>query len=278
MQETKVGLEISFGSRLIEGYSLVPSDGKKEKRSKAKVPMPTSKKIEPEISEEEEDEETEENEEEDPSYQEGNSSSDDSVSDGGSDTEEDIQSDDENASTQSVSQTMKRTKAKRVKGEKKKASSVSGKKRKASFSSSEKKRARLDEGVEERKEKSFEKKKLQSAESVEGPAKKEMPSFSDKNVDYDLFNSSASNVVPRRIKVSNNIVVTCRMVEQKEGRNLTYDYPAITFQRKTTGEKMFEFILPLSLAPKITEAINLLIKDNSKFFNGSTAANALISN
>jgi len=86
-------------------------------------------------------------------------------------------------------------------------------------------------------------------------------------VDYDLFHNSATNVIPRRIKISNNLVVTCRMVEQIESKNLSNDYPAVTFQRKTAGEKCFEFILPLNLVPKITEAFGIIVKDNSKFFN-----------
>ena len=103
--------------------------------------------------------------------------------------------------------------------------------------------------------------------------KKEMPTFSDKNVDYDLFHNSATNVIPRRIKISNNLVITSRMVEQIESKNITNDYPAITFQRKTAGEKCFEFILPLGLVPKIMEAMNIIVKDNSKFFANSTNAN-----
>ena len=99
--------------------------------------------------------------------------------------------------------------------------------------------------------------------------KKEMPAFSDKNVDYDLFHNSATNVIPRRIKISNNLVITSRMVEQLESKNITNDYPAITFQRKTAGEKCFEFILPLGLVPKIMEAMNIIVKDNSKFFSNS---------
>jgi len=110
----------------------------------------------------------------------------------------------------------------------------------------------------------------EESQSSKKSSKKEMPAFSDKNVDYDLFNNSASNVIPRRIKISSNLVVTSRMVEQTESKNITNDYPAITFQRKTAGEKMFEFILPLGLVPKIMEAMNIIMKDNTKFFDNAS--------
>ena len=97
--------------------------------------------------------------------------------------------------------------------------------------------------------------------------KGEAPVFSDKNCDVDLFHSSPNNVIPQRIKVSNNMIVTCRSVEQNEqGRGLTYDFAAITFQRKTTASKMFEFMMPMNLAPRIIEALQIIVKENHKFF------------
>lgn len=100
-----------------------------------------------------------------------------------------------------------------------------------------------------------------------GAKKRETPIFNDKNVDFDLFNSSPSNVVSRKIKVSNNLMVTCRMIDQTEGKSsLTYDYAALTIQRKTANEKMFEFIIPLSLTPRIIEAMKIIVDQNAKFF------------
>jgi len=101
--------------------------------------------------------------------------------------------------------------------------------------------------------------------------KGEPPIFSDKNCDVDLFHSSPTNVVPKRIKISNNMIVTCRLVEQTEqGRGLAYDYAAITFQRKTGNEKLFEFIVPLNLAPRIIEALKIIVKENHKFFQSGS--------
>ena len=95
--------------------------------------------------------------------------------------------------------------------------------------------------------------------------------FSDKNCDVDLFHTSPNNVVPKRVKVSNNMIVTCRSVEQTEqGRGLAYDFAAITFQRKTGTNKMFEFMMPMNLAPRIIDALQYIVEENHKFFQPET--------
>lgn len=97
--------------------------------------------------------------------------------------------------------------------------------------------------------------------------KKETPTFNDKNVDIDLFHSSPSNVVARKVKVSNNLMVTCRNIDQIDGaKHVGYDFAALTFQRKTANDKMFEFIVPLALSTRIVEAIQHIVQENKKFF------------
>lgn len=258
----------------------MPVDGKK----KATVSMSKASKEEISSSEEEEDEGT--SEEDDPDYTEANEGS-DSEQDVRSDSEENVSEDEDDVKIvkkkESVAASMSKTAAKQVKKEKKPqvtqkrkaaaAAPVDVKKRKVAKKVAKDKD---DEGKTDKEEKEH---PMETGEDASGKddsqgtkgkgGKKEMPHFSDKNVDYDLFHNSATNVVPRRIKISNNLVITSRMVEQIESKNITNDYPAITFQRKTAGEKMFEFILPLNLVPKIMEAMNLIVKDNGKFFTHS---------
>lgn len=99
-----------------------------------------------------------------------------------------------------------------------------------------------------------------------GKKRPELPAFTDKDVDIDLFHSSPTNVVPVKIKVSSNLIVSCRNVDQAESKNITYDYAAVTIQRKTGTDKMFEFIMPLSLTPRIISAMKLIMRENTKFF------------
>lgn len=101
--------------------------------------------------------------------------------------------------------------------------------------------------------------------------KKEAQLFNDKNCDFDLFKQAPNNVHPRKIKISNNVIVTCRMIEQTEGKTLTYDYAGLTFQRKTQNDRMFEFVLPLTTAPRIIEALQLIMSSNHKFFSNEKA-------
>lgn len=98
--------------------------------------------------------------------------------------------------------------------------------------------------------------------------KKEVPLFNDKNVDYNLFNDAPENVMARKIKISNTVMVTCKMIDAISGgaNGLSYDYAALTFVRKIQNAKAFEFNLPLTLVPSIIEALKLIVKDNPKFF------------
>jgi len=108
-----------------------------------------------------------------------------------------------------------------------------------------------------------------TAEKKGAAGKKEVKVFNDRNVDLDLFHSSPTNVVARKVKVSSNLIVTCRNIDQIEGARsagVSYDFAALTFQRKTANDKMFEFVVPLSAAPRITEAINHIIEQNKTFF------------
>lgn len=98
-------------------------------------------------------------------------------------------------------------------------------------------------------------------------SKKEALVFNDKNCDFDLYKQSATNVHNRKIKISNNVILTCRMIDKHEGKLLSYDYAALTLQRKTANEKMFEFVLPLTIAPRLKEGIEIIIQENPTFFS-----------
>ena len=100
--------------------------------------------------------------------------------------------------------------------------------------------------------------------------KQEPKMFNDRNVDLDLFNSDPNNVISQKIKVSNTLIVTCRNIDATENaRNAGFanDYAALTFQRKVgKDEKMFEFVIPLHVAPAIKKAIEHIIEKNPKYF------------
>lgn len=227
------------------------------------------------ISETEEEEEEEDDESYTPGQSEANSEEDDEPYSGSeaSASEEDLE---EGLDNLSPAKAMKKQKELRTGEKKAKRTHV---RRKAA----EKKTTQPD-----RKKNDYEEKQhppSKSAEAKDKPAeatadevtekdgkkggKKEAPTFNDRNVDLDLFHSSPTNVIARKVKVSSNLIVTCRNIDQIEGArsgNVGYDFAALTFQRKTNNDKMFEFVVPLALAPRINEAIDHIIEENKKFF------------
>lgn len=233
------------------------SDNGKEKKILGKKPMPMSKKIKKEISSQEE---TEDEEEEVFSEIGSEIESDedyDTEGSGRSDSETSWIDDKVNAKS-TVPKPLA-TKRQTVKDVVKKSPT----KRK----------------IVEKKPKECEKpSKVAKVTTSTGKKKPELPPFTDKDVDIDLYHASPTNVVPVKIKVSNNLIVSCRNVDQAESKNITYDYAAITIQKKTGNDKMFEFIMPLSLTPRIISALKLIIRENTKFFEPETLEDIPIRN
>ena len=95
--------------------------------------------------------------------------------------------------------------------------------------------------------------------------KNESQSFGDMDVDLDLYHSAPSNVVPMRIKLANNLILTCKNLDQKDSK-IAYDYAALTFQRRTGQDKIFEFNLPMSITPRLMSALKAICTKNHKFF------------
>ena len=50
---------------------------------------------------------------------------------------------------------------------------------------------------------------------------------------------------------------------------LANDYAALCFIRKTKADKLFEFNIPLFCLDKLAEALQIIRKDNAKYFAGT---------
>lgn len=259
-------------------------DGKKKQVKKTRLSMPeNASQVFTEEEACEEGEEEEDSQAKDSDYEIDETDSESCTS--GSDSDQD-QSEDENDAEVSPAEALKGSNKKQVKKEKLPQSKpVKRKSRETTRKDVESKKMKMESDRKERKHPEGRKQQevtlndvgtskmsgtLEDDKGSEKGAgkniKKEALIFSDKNCDYDLFNSAATNVLPKKIKISNNVIVTCRMIDHVEGKFLTYDYAALTFQRKTQNDKMFEFMLPLGLAPRIIEALNIMITNNPKFF------------
>lgn len=97
--------------------------------------------------------------------------------------------------------------------------------------------------------------------------KKESPIFNDKNVDYNLYHEAPENVATKKIKLSSNVILMCKMIEATgDQRGLTYDYAALSIIRKTKNNKAYEFNLPLTIAPNLVKGVELIMNENKHFF------------
>lgn len=123
------------------------------------------------------------------------------------------------------------------------------------------------------KKRKMEKNEVSGAEAVDNSdsdskkEKKEAPLFNDKNVDYNLYNEAPENVATKKIKLSSNVILMCKMIEAAGDKNgLTYDYAALSISRKTKNGRAYEFNLPLTIAPNLMKGIEYIMRDNKHFF------------
>ena len=86
--------------------------------------------------------------------------------------------------------------------------------------------------------------------------------------DFNLNQDTPENVIPTKVKINNNLMLTCRMIEANSNsiNGLQCDYAALCFIRKTKNEKVYEMNVPLNTLDKIVEGCRLIRKANQKFF------------
>ncbi len=96
--------------------------------------------------------------------------------------------------------------------------------------------------------------------------------WNEANCDVDLDDHAASNVHYRKIKISNNLILSCKMISHLENKNLHSDYAALVFSRKTKGEKMFNFLVDMRVTERLIKALQIIIEENPVFFNKKPVA------
>ena len=102
------------------------------------------------------------------------------------------------------------------------------------------------------------------------PTKKVAVLFDSGMVDFNLDTENPNNIVPKTVKISTGLKLTCKMLAgatMSSGKVTYPDWAALIFQKKIKDEKCFEFNLSLKDAPKIVEGLKFLIGENKKFFN-----------
>ena len=91
--------------------------------------------------------------------------------------------------------------------------------------------------------------------------------WNDRNCDHDLDDHAASNVHTRKIKISSNLLLSCKMISHLENKHLQQDYAALVFSRKTNKEKSFDFMIDLRVTERLIRGLQIIIDENPVFFN-----------
>ena len=116
------------------------------------------------------------------------------------------------------------------------------------------------------------KKKKEKEEKVDEKAGKR---YNDSNAKYNLYHEAPENIVECKVKVSSSCYIMSKMIEANgETKGLTYDMASLVICRKMKNGNVFEFTLPLNIAPHIRTAISYLMKENTHFFNKQLASDA----
>lgn len=90
--------------------------------------------------------------------------------------------------------------------------------------------------------------------------------FDDSNLDYNLYAMAPQNIVEKKIMLGNNLLVVSKMMEASGDKGQTYEYAAISFQRKLKSQKAYTFNLSLNMAPTIIRALELIMEANKTYF------------
>lgn len=125
-----------------------------------------------------------------------------------------------------------------------------------------KKKRKREEAIKKKKKTSQvipkENTKKKMAEKKTPSAKKVQDlDFDEADVTIDM---SVENLEKKKIKLTSNLMIERRMIDIKEPGKKQYSFPAIVFLRKMKDEKAFEFNLPLSVGPKLVDALEIFLK------------------
>lgn len=94
--------------------------------------------------------------------------------------------------------------------------------------------------------------------------------FDDSNVDYNLYCEAPENIVEKKVMLSNNLLIVSKMMEAAGDKGQTYEYPAISFQRKLRSQKAYTFNLPLNMIPTLIKGLKMIMNDNQTYFSKPT--------
>lgn len=117
-----------------------------------------------------------------------------------------------------------------------------------------------------------EKNEVEKISKGKGKEKKRSRNEGKEHDNYNDFDDisidmTADSVSKKRIKLSYNLLVQCKMVDVNE-KGKKFSYPALIFERKTKDGKNFEFCIPFNLSNRLIKALNVMLDDVACIKNG----------
>lgn len=103
-------------------------------------------------------------------------------------------------------------------------------------------------------------KKIISSTSQSKRKKKDYDMFDESNIIIDMSNE---NIKPKKIKITSTLLLECRTVVVDEPDKKKFSYPGIVFIRKMKDDKCFEFNIPLAIASRVVNAIEIMMNDKN---------------
>ena len=115
--------------------------------------------------------------------------------------------------------------------------------------------------IKEEKKPSKETKKVaEKTEKLKESRRKKVKSRSRSplsSFEHDIGLDISTKFVKKKAKISSTVNIERKMVKVDEPNQKSFTYPGIVFARKS-GDKIFQFNLPLALLPKIIEGLEYL--------------------
>ena len=110
-----------------------------------------------------------------------------------------------------------------------------------------------------------------SGENSELPKddKKKVPEtlFDDSNIDVNMNNTTSQNVVEKKIMPGSNLLIVSKMIEAIGEKGQSYEYAAVSFQRRMKSQKAYTFNIPLSTIGNIIQALEIIRDANQVFLS-----------
>lgn len=106
-----------------------------------------------------------------------------------------------------------------------------------------------------------------NTEPAKDDRKKLETMYDDSNIDVNLYTSAPQNITEKKIMLGSNLLVVCKMIEAIGEKGQSYEYAAISLQRKMKSQKAYTFNMPLNLINTLIHALDIIKDANQTYLS-----------